>query len=470
MMQASLAGRPINTPSPESASADSLSAAALFIALIMSACFVALTHDARYVGTGEEVSVERGAGLKEHEEFEKDVNAAPAYRKLAFLTMIGMGCYCLLTRKENVSLHFGPTAMLLVCCLLLVLASFFWSVDRGETMREIIRIVAYFFIAVSITMRLRPREVCFVLAAMGVGSVCSAIAVEVLTGNFRPWQGDFRLKGSIHSNVLACHAMFTLLICFAFSRTARRPRLLQAVALAMLGVILLTKTRGALATSCLGVGTIYFASKSPRAGFLVVSLMLTAMSLVALIYVAAGTQAQSRVQDTLLMGRSEGATTLTGRLPLWKELWLQSKGHRWMGFGYGAFWTTDQMEKLQGKLEWFPGHSHSIYMQTMLDLGVLGISLYLMLVLSCLVRARYLIRTTNDPAFYFVFGFLTAGFVDGIVEVSYVYPRGLGLLVAIAMMSMVMVHAPVGSLESRVRQKSKPQRLSSAGRSQLSLG
>ncbi len=471
-MQSNMAIRALDGQSIEPGVTQKISGAAIVISVMMAVCFIGLSHDASYIGNNEEISVERGAGLKEHEKFEKDVNAAPASRKIAFLAMIGIGGYCLLTRRNVVSFHVGPTALLMAACLFLIVCSFFWSTDRGQTTREIIRISAYFFIAASLTLRLRPREICFVLATMGLGSVICALSVEILTGNFRPWISDFRLKGSIHSNVLASHAMVTALVCFAFWRSSRRPWILQTVLLAMLGVILLTKTRGALATSFVGMGTIFFAGKSLRSGLLALSLLMTAWSLAALLYVVAGSEAQNRVQGALLMGRSEGATTLTGRVPLWKELWRQSRDHRWIGYGYGAFWTTDQMQKLERKLQWYPGHSHSAYMQTMLDVGLIGLMLFLALALACLGRARNLIRAAKDPAYYFVVGFLTAGFVDGLVEVSFVYPRGLGLLVAIAMFSLVIVHAPVASLAAEATRNDKSEEVSTLGlnyRSRLSV-
>ncbi len=423
----------------ETEAAQSISVAAIVIALMMSICFIGLSHDTKYIGTNKELSVERGAGLKEHEEFDEDVNAAPATRKIAFLAMIGIGGYCLFTRKKNISLHFGLTAMLITGCLALVFASFFWSTDQGQTGREIVRIFVYTFVAVSLTLRFQAREICAVIATIGLVSVICASSVELMTGNFRPWNSDFRLKGSIHSNVLASHAMVTALVCFAFRYSSKWSWMLMAVLLAMLGVIILTKTRGALVTSCVGMGTIYFVGKSPRSSLLAISLLVTTMSLLALLYVSAGSKVQARAQSALLMGRSEGATTLTGRLPLWEELWRQSRGYHWIGYGYGAFWTTDQMQRLEDELGWYPGHAHSVYLQTILDVGLIGLSFFLLLALACLERARKLIRTTQDPAFYFVFGFLAAGFVDGLVEVSFVYPRGLGLLVAIAMFSLFVV-------------------------------
>jgi len=442
-MQWDRANDSLDENSPTPVAVERISRAAIVIAAVMALCFIGLSHDSSYIGTTEEKSVERGAGLKEHAKFEKNINAAPAYRQLAFLTMIGVGFFCMLTRRDNVTLHFGPTAMLLLACLILVVGSLFWSTDQRETAKEIVRIIAYCFIAASLALRLRPREICFVLATMGVGSILCACSVEALTGNFRIWRGDYRLNGSIHSNVLASHATIVLLVCYAFLRSSQRPQLLRAILLAMLGVIVLTKTRGALATSFVGMGAIYFAGKLPRARFLAISLITMAASLVGMLYVVVGSEAQNRVQETLLMGRSEGVTTLTGRLPLWKELWRESREHRLLGYGYGAFWTTDRMKKLNQRLKWYPGHSHSVYVHTILDVGLVGIAIFFALVLACLARARKLILATNDPAYYFVLGLLIAGFVDGLLEVSFVYPRGLGLLVAMSMFSLIWVHPPL---------------------------
>ena len=248
-MQASKTIGLVRQPLEAGSIAPGLTTATIIVAVMMSACFVALSHDDSYLGSTKEKSVERGVGLKQHAKFEKDVNAAPPQRKIAFLVLLGVAGYCLLTHRRGVSFSFGPTAIMMLSCLLLVVASLLWSIDRGETGKEIVRILAYFFIAAAIAMRLRPRELCFVLATMGVASTLIALGAEIVTGHFRPWSNGYRLNGTLHSNVLASHAMFAALISFAFLQTSKRPLLLATVVLAMLAVIFLTKTRGALATT-----------------------------------------------------------------------------------------------------------------------------------------------------------------------------------------------------------------------------
>ncbi|MCG8450544.1 MAG: O-antigen ligase family protein, partial [Pirellulales bacterium] len=261
-----------------------------------------------------------------------------------------------------------------------------------------------------------------------------------------PWHAGYRLRGSLHTNVLASQAVVAALVAFAFLQQSRRPWLLRSIFVAMILAIVLTKTRGALATTLVGMSAIYLVGRPLRSSLLVGSLVCVLVSGTMLLLVVAGPGLQSRAQNALLLGRAEGATTLTGRLPLWKTLWRESREHRSLGFGYGAFWTTDRMEKFNKQLEWYPGHSHSVYMQTLLDVGFVGIAFVGALVLASSRRAATMVRVSSDPSYKFFFGFLVAGFVDGLVEVSYVYPRGLGLLVAMVMFSLVMVHAPLGKV------------------------
>jgi O-antigen ligase len=169
---------------------------------------------------------------------------------------------------------------------------------------------------------------------------------------------------------------------------------------------------------------------------------------VGLVFVLADSGLQSRAENALLLGRSEGATTLTGRLPLWAALWEKSEGRRWLGFGYGAFWTVDRMRELNKDLGWYPGHSHSAYLHTMLDIGLVGAALMLSLAGAGVWQARRLVHRTGEPAYKFVLGLLAAGFVDGLVVVSFVYPRGLGLLLAMALFVLMTRHPALATAKS----------------------
>ena len=73
------------------------------------------------------------------------------------------------------------------------------------------------------------------------------------------------------------------------------------------------------------------------------------------------------------MGRSEDMTTLTGRVPLWDEL-LHEVGKRplW-GHGYLAFWDAEQVEYLSDLLKWEIPHGHNMYIDVLIDGGIVAL-------------------------------------------------------------------------------------------------
>ena len=411
------------------------------VGCLLGLCLIGLTHAEIYLEQHEDgVSVELGAGMQDQEKFEENVNAAPVYRKLGFLGLLAIAAYCFFTSPRDVVIQPSIVLLLMACCLLVVMASFFWSASRAETGRELVRIVAYAGVAYAFARRFQPRELLTVLMLMAMVSVLAACAVDVAMGGFRPWTSNFRLHGTLHSNLLAHQALIALFVAFALYQTSAKPWVWKSIALAMLSVILLTKTRGALASALLGLATIAMVGRQIRSVLLLTSTAVTLLLAGALLIVMMGSEVQQRLQQTAALGRSEGVGTLTGRVPLWQAILKESKNDRWKGYGYGAFWNSDRTIKLSKRLDWFPGHSHSAYLQTVLDIGYLGAAMILMLVFTAIVRATLLLRSTGDPAYKFVIGLLMAGLIDGVVEVSFVYPRELGLFVAIALFMLVVKH------------------------------
>ncbi len=416
--------------------------AEILVGSLFALCLIGLTHDAANLATKNEDSVEAGRGMEDIEEFHSDVSAAPLYRKVGFLGLIGLGCYCLATAPRDTRLQNFAVMLVLAACLTWLAASFLWSVAWRDTAREFVRIVAYAFVALSMALRFRPQKLCLVMMLALWGSVLAATAASVLAGNFQPWASDFRLHGTLHSNLLAHQALVVLLIAVALLPAARRVWFWRLVLVSAVAVILLTKTRGALGSAILGVVAIKLIGKPiwsvAFGGSILITLALTG----ALIVSVAGSHAQNRLEDMLIMGRSEGVGTLTGRIPLWEAVWDETQGHRWHGHGYGAFWTIDRTEKLSEELQWFPRHSHSAYMHTLVDLGFIGVGLLLTLVATCLAAAWRMFRATGDLAYTFYFGFLATGLMDGFVEICYVSPRELGLFVSMAILGLIVVHPP----------------------------
>jgi O-antigen ligase len=79
--------------------------------------------------------------------------------------------------------------------------------------------------------------------------------------------------------------------------------------------------------------------------------------------------------------------TLTDRTIIWHDL-LAMKTNPFIGVGFESFWLGDRLLPLWAKWTWHPNESHNGYLETYLDLGLIGLGLFLGLFLVCYQRAR----------------------------------------------------------------------------------
>lgn len=87
------------------------------------------------------------------------------------------------------------------------------------------------------------------------------------------------------------------------------------------------------------------------------------------------------------LGRDD---TLTGRTDLWSDV-LHLQTSPFLGTGYGGFWLGERVEKLWKMYLWHPNQAHNGYLQTYLDLGLVGLML-----LSLAAITAYLKIVKND--------------------------------------------------------------------------
>ncbi len=101
------------------------------------------------------------------------------------------------------------------------------------------------------------------------------------------------------------------------------------------------------------------------------------------------------VDETLIsmLGRRPD---LTSRVPMWEDL-LGMVKNPLIGFGYESFWLGDRMEYIWGK--W--GHliqAHNGYLETYLNLGLIGLFLILGTIFSGLLKVRRLLPVNYPTA------------------------------------------------------------------------
>jgi O-antigen ligase len=82
-----------------------------------------------------------------------------------------------------------------------------------------------------------------------------------------------------------------------------------------------------------------------------------------------------------MLGRDE---TLTGRTQIWASLVPYAKKHILLGYGFGGFWTTSLREEIAS-------HAHNGYLDTVLDLGFIGLIGFCFFLLSVIKKLAKLI-------------------------------------------------------------------------------
>jgi exopolysaccharide production protein ExoQ len=87
-----------------------------------------------------------------------------------------------------------------------------------------------------------------------------------------------------------------------------------------------------------------------------------------------------------MMGRD---ASLTGRVPLWQAVVEIIAAKPILGHGYGGFYNANSVDLryLWLQFPWQPPHSHSGYLDMMVDLGVVGLLMYLWLFLFTFILA-----------------------------------------------------------------------------------
>jgi len=93
------------------------------------------------------------------------------------------------------------------------------------------------------------------------------------------------------------------------------------------------------------------------------------------------------------LGRDE---TLTGRTDIWSELVPTVRQHPILGAGYGAFWTPEAIET-HGENE-----AHNGYLDTVLDLGFVGLTFICIFLLWCCRNAQRAFARDFDLASFWV--------------------------------------------------------------------
>ena len=281
--------------------------------------------------------------------------------------------------------------VVLACFVGFTFLSVSWSSDPGLTFR---RACEYFIVYVGAAAAgriLGLRGIVWLGFLGSTGYLLIGLISEMVLGTFHPFSLDYRFCGTLHPNHQAWNCGLLLISGSALLPRIRRfwrPAYFMAMTL---GVVCLFLTKSRTSLLCGVLALVYYWAGELRPKQLLATGTLLVGSLLAATFLPSKTVSQ--LDGMLLAGRdTDSYENFSGRLPLW-NLAMEYVGERPLaGYGFNSFWTPDHIEDVSAEVGSAVPHSHNDYIELMLGLGAIGLSLYL----SQLCRTWWLLRRSYE--------------------------------------------------------------------------
>ncbi|HZS60646.1 MAG TPA: O-antigen ligase family protein [Gemmatimonadaceae bacterium] len=283
-------------------------------------------------------------------------------------------------------------ALPILAFVLFAASSVLWAEDPALVVR---RVAVFLFLGYAAWAIARSWTLPDILTFTVVSCLVvlfTSLGLEVIRGQFHPFDGEYRLMGLTHPNNHAQECAAVIFCSIAAMRLMpQKKRFYMLTTILAFGFILLTRSRTSFLAVivALGFGALYIMPKRRVFG---VGLVLAALVLVVSVY---GPDLVDSAKHALLMGRQESAAdvgTLTGRTELWAELLTYVGVRPVLGYGFEGFWGPIHTANVSLALGWVVPHAHNGYIEMLLDLGSVGLMLFVVALLSGVFHAQRRLR------------------------------------------------------------------------------
>jgi O-antigen ligase len=343
-----------------------------------------------------------------------NIRSGSITRQIA-LSSLGVFAVIGLLRKARHSLRInGCLGWLILGFLSWAFLSVGWADDPFLTAKRLFILATLctgaLWMAIELPFREIPMFAFFsssVLLLIGI----SVEVVQIALGTLHPLEPGYRFAGQMQSFYQAINCGMMSLAGLALSRTATHRRWLYFASIPFaLFFMLLTRTRGptaGLLVALIGYWS-FVLSRSRKIAYL----FLASMAIV-LAYWIIGDHGFTYLKQASLLGREESTVAeMTGRIPLWDELFRYIARRPLTGYGYDGFWTPAHVGAVSANAGWDNDDSHNAFIELMLGLGIpatLGYALILLVGLKKLVAEW---RRSHSVEYAFAVGLLLLFFVN----------------------------------------------------------
>lgn len=306
---------------------------------------------------------------------------------------------------------------LMLALIVLVVISVGWSAIPLVTVRRGFALVCTTMIGVYLGMRYRISDQLRLLAwALGLAAVLSVVfalllpnfGLETSGDHIGLWRGIYHQK-----NVLGRYMSLGGVVFLLLGLSVRRHRwVCWLFFLLSIALLLLSGSKNAL-VSLLVAWVLIPPAAAMR---LPVSLKLPLLFLFLIFGSGIATLIFADLEGVFgLLGKD---ATLTGRTDLWPSLLEMWQEQPILGYGYSGFWAgwDGPSAEIWKEFFWHPRHAHNGFLQVLLELGVVGVGLFMLRFIAAFPTAIAWVRSTKQAADLWPLIYLPFMFLSNIAE------------------------------------------------------
>jgi O-antigen ligase len=261
-----------------------------------------------------------------------------------------------------------------------------WSLAPLQTARGVVMLIGTVAIAACMTERFSVRDQVklFALALTIAGLVAVVVVLAIPQYGVMAYMDTPAWRGSFgHKNTFGGAMAFLGLAALVLTLTERAARAAW-LAVLLFAVWLMVQSasrsgQAACVVSCaVAMLCVWLRGLDPRAGRIPV-LVVAGAGVASLAWVAL------HFADAMaLLGRD---ATLTSRTRIWSAMFEAFEKRPWLGYGHDAFWTGAMQAAITLRLRFNPRHGHNGFFDLALELGLIGVVLFVVPFTYCLWRA-----------------------------------------------------------------------------------
>ena len=265
-------------------------------------------------------------------------------------------------------------------------ASWFWSADRSGTQIVLLTFVSQVIVAwtcgsfldLKTLHRLTTRVAkCLCVVTVAFLLLAYHLSTKPAEDGAPGWHGPFS-----HKNGLGAFLVLALL-CFWFDRETKRS---HRVAWLGLGIVLLIGSESSTALALVVVSAavlLWNQQTGPGAG-----VWRRTAWLAALLAVLASLALLLATKFSVVTGLFGRGSSLSGRTNIWSVVVERIGQKPFFGWGFGGMWRPESLpsQEMWREMRFHAYHAHSGYLDLLLQVGIVGLLLYLTFALSAVVR------------------------------------------------------------------------------------